>query len=231
MADISITDSTSSCKDFQAEKYGRLTTIEEVVWIQDAKYRRAYQQCVCSCGTLRLYRLSSLKSGDTQSCGCLMRERSSTANGRHRRCRTPEYRAWGSMLARCHNTNHRFFRHYGGRGIVICERWLGTTGFSHFLEDIGARPSPKHSLDRIDNNGNYEPSNCRWATRKEQANNKRSCRMVTIEGTTDTLSNWCRKQGISYNCVQARLRLGWDMVIALTKPVAPHKKHSDRSAT
>ena len=221
MADITIPNNTPNCKDIPAETYGRLTTVGLPFTIYSGNKYRAYQQCVCSCGTLKQYRLSSLKSGDTRSCGCLMREIASKCNSKHRCCGTSEYRAWASMLARCLSTTHHAFHHYGGRGISICERWRV---FENFLADMGQKPSPKHSLDRIDNSGNYEPSNCRWATWVEQANNKRSSHMVTIGGVTDTLPNWCRIHDISYNCVQARLRLGWDYNTALTKPVGQRKK-------
>lgn len=228
MANISIPDSTHNCKDFTPETYGRLVTVGPVVSLHNGTRKRHYQQCLCACGTLKQYRLSSLRSGDTQSCGCLMREISSAVNGKHRRCGTPEYRAWASMLARCLSSTHHAFRHYGGRGISICERW---EKFENFLTDMGLKPSTKHSLDRIDNSGNYEPSNCRWATWAEQANNKRSCHMITIGQTTDTLINWCRNYGISYNCVQARLRLGWDINTALTKSVEHRKKRQSSNVS
>jgi hypothetical protein len=104
-----------------------------------------------------------------------------------------EHDAWRGMLARCRNPRHPSYKNYGGRGITACERW---NSFENFLDDMGKRPSPKHSLDRIDNNGNYEPGNCRWATRREQANNTRMNRFVTFDGRTMTLAQWARETGI-----------------------------------
>lgn len=216
MANISVTNDDRNCKDFTTQTYGRLTTIGPPFMIHDGRQNRRYQKCECSCGKIKQYRVSSLQTGDTQSCGCLMREVTSRCNSKHRLCGTTEYKAWASMLGRCLCRTHKAFHHYGGRGITICDRWKD---FSNFLADMGPKPTLKHSLDRIDNSGNYCPENCRWATWSEQANNKRSCRMVTIDGVTDTLKNWCRYYDIRYNSVQARLRLGWDIVTALTKPI------------
>lgn len=107
------------------------------------------------------------------------------------------------MKNRCMNSNDVFYSRYGGRGIRVCDRWLD---YSLFLEDMGRKPSNKHTLDRIDNNGDYEPSNCRWATAIEQANNKRNTRFITYKGRTKTIANWAREMGIGYLVLYDRLR-------------------------
>lgn len=122
--------------------------------------------CLCECGGELAVRGSSLTSGNTSSCGCC-----GALKRTHGLSGTPTYRAWVQMHTRCYNTNYRFYHRHGGRGISVCERWHT---FENFFADMGERPSPDHSLDRKDNDGNYEPGNCRWATRVEQAQNSRN---------------------------------------------------------
>lgn len=105
---------------------------------------------------------------------------------------TKEYKCWSAIKGRCLNPDNEWYHIYGGRGIKICDRWIGEHGFENFLADMGESPTPKHSLDRIDVNGNYEPSNCRWATWEEQANNKRNNIYIEHNGTTHTLCEWCK---------------------------------------
>jgi len=128
---------------------------------------------------------------------------------------TPEWNSWRGMVERCTNPNHKHWAHYGGRGIRVCDRWLG---FAAFLADMGAKPTPEHSIDRINNDGNYEPGNCRWATRHEQARNKSTTRHITAHGKTLTLTEWGRTSGIPVPTIHERLRHGWDTERAVTEP-------------
>lgn len=142
--------------------------------------------CRCDCGVEREFSLSNLRSGESSSCGCV-REGSpwKAAHGKplhgHRAHggRTPEYVCWVSLKARCENRKCRDYKDYGARGIGICDRWRGS--FEAFLSDMGNKPTPKHSIDRINNDGNYEPGNCRWATAKEQRANQRNSKKASLE--------------------------------------------------
>lgn len=150
------------------QRFGRL------VVLKDDPDRRYYCLCRCDCGTVKSVRAGSLREGSIVSCGCRMRE-TGRENGRvmttHGKTHTPEYRAWLQMRNRCYRPNHTGYKYWGGRGIVVCTRWKDS--FEAFFADMGLKPSPKHSLDRINNDGNYEPNNCRWATPAEQVANRR----------------------------------------------------------
>lgn len=141
----------------------------------------------------------------------------------HGMSKTPEYSAWHMMLARCGNANNKSYHSYGGRGIKVCERWKA---FENFFADMGLRPSPRHSLDRYpDQSGNYEPQNCRWATVREQTNNRRSCHMVVYRGKRQSISDAAREAGMPYSTVSLRIFKGWDVEVALTTPVRPKRKN------
>jgi hypothetical protein len=120
-----------------------------------------------------------------------------------------EYNIWQSMKQRCYDSNHKAYNHYGGRGIAMCEEWR--TDFWKFLEDMGKRPSKLHSIDRINVNGNYEPDNCRWATMKEQQNNRRNNVLLTYNNKTQTQAQWANELGISEKTISSRLALGWSI--------------------
>lgn len=186
--------------------------------------------CICDCGGTATPRGSSLTSGQTQSCGCYMKDRTSEANTKHgelkKKPKTLEYTAWTNMKDRCYNPNMKSFHNYGGRGIKVCDRWME---FAAFLSDMGLKPSKAHSLDRIDFNGDYEPSNCRWATYKEQARNRRGNRKIFYLGKYKLLCEWAEEYGISRQRLKDYVRrkrsfeLGLIAAIARTNLGATHE--------
>lgn len=128
-----------------------------------------------------------------------------------------EYKSWWQMNRRCYDTESPSYHNYGGRGIIVCERWRNS--FKNFLEDMGDKPDVTYTLDRIDVNGNYEPSNCKWSSKEEQANNKRNCIYLTLNGEKLTVSQWARKVGINKMTILRRLNLGWSHYDAVFKDI------------
>lgn len=157
--------------DMTGQKYSRLTVISFEGY---NKHRQSTWLCICECGVEKIVLGASLKTGATQSCGCLniekISERFTTHGHRKSKKRPSEYQVWASMIQRCTNPNVDKYKDYGGRGITVCDRWRD---FENFLADMGKRTSKKHSIDRIDVNGNYELGNCKWSTRTEQVRNIR----------------------------------------------------------
>lgn len=155
---------------------------------------------------------------------CISCTRSKGAS-QHGMCKTPEYKAWGKMKERCNNSKCKSYHNYGGRGILVCDRWLHS--FKNFLIDMGMRPSPKHSLDRINNNDNYFPENCKWSTATQQTNNQRKTVFFTYKGKTQSVSEWGREYNIEPFVLHGRINTGWPIEKALNAPVRlrkPNKK-------
>jgi hypothetical protein len=200
-------------KDIRGMKFGRLT----VIAIAGKCRRDTRWLCRCECGTEVFSVKHRMESGNTTSCGCAHRDAIRT----HNCTQHPMYSRWLSMRDRCLNPKSPRYNRYGGRGITICERWLGREGFSNYLKDVGLPPTDGHSLDRINNDGNYEPRNVRWATRTEQAMNKSSNRVLILNGVSKPLTQWARERGLKPACVNSRLLLGWSVEKAITTPSDP----------
>jgi hypothetical protein len=178
--------------------------------------------CECTCGARKPVAGRHLRSGISKSCGCLSRELSGKRmvdlHLTHGETESQEYKVWSRMKTRCLDTKNKKYRIYGGRGITVCQEWLHS--FERFLADMGRRPSSKHSLDRIDVDGNYQRSNCRWATAKQQANNTRRNLRISHAGKTLTLSEWADVSGIDYHALYYRIIISkWDITRAISSPV------------
>lgn len=195
-------------KNLVGQRFGRWIVIERAANIG----RHVCWLSRCDCGTERPVSSTNLVKGISKSCGCYHISVVST-HGLHD---SPEYGHYLAMKQRCNNPRTSGYKHYGGRGIQVCQRWLDS--FSNFYIDMGTRPSPEHTVDRLDPNGNYSPDNCRWATLSEQANNTRSSRFVEFQNKTQTVSQWAKHLGVSKSLISYRLNSGWSIEKTLTTP-------------
>jgi hypothetical protein len=194
------------------DTFGRLTLVERIAT------RPSRWRCRCLCGSEVVVRQCHLVTGHTRSCGCLSLETLAKRNregATHGLSNSSEYRIWIDMIRRCEDSSVAGWIGYGARGIRVCERWKR---FELFYADMGQRPSARHSIERRDNNGNYEPANCYWATRTEQARNKRNTRYVTINGTRMCVADIAGKFGIDSQLALARMRVGWSAEDAVSLP-------------
>ena len=212
-------------QDLSGSVFGSLLAVKQVG--QNTKNQWIWE-CLCECGKTVLVVSDSLRRGHTQSCGCLrlkrLRESITThghaAQGDH----SITYTTWQVMLQRCENPKNPAYPEYGGKGITVCERWHT---FEHFLKDMGERPSMHYSIDRISNNWGYDPSNCRWATKKEQQRNRADCHFVTAFGETRTIAEWTEISHLSFSTISGRLKAGWNPEDAVSLPPSP-KKYKNR---
>lgn len=191
------------------ERFGRLIVISE---LEQRGFQRMLE-CKCDCGTVISVYMSNLvkRNGHTKSCGCLKIEIATNRLTKHGHVSngkwSGEYHSWAHMVSRCTNPNVPAYKDYGGRGIIICDQWMGVNGFTTFLNDMGNKPSKDHSLDRYpDNNGNYEPSNCRWATEPQQQSNKRNNHWEEYNGERKIVNEWAKVLGVKQNIICKRLK-------------------------
>lgn len=191
----------SAPKDITGKRFNRLTAIGPVV---HEKLSSKYWVFHCLCGSTTNKVKTQVVYGKIKSCGCLFRKHSMSG--------TVEYRTWEGILARCKNKNDRGYKAYGGRGITVCKKW---STFLGFYEDMGARPSKDHSIDRIDNNAGYNKKNCRWATRVEQSNNRRNNKVIVFKGKKYTVAQLARTVGMRPRKLAERLRHGTPLIRAM----------------
>lgn len=188
--------------DLAGRRFGRWA----VLGLSGDRSGRLYKwTCRCDCGTVRDVVSATLVNGASQSCGCLHREMARELNTVHGGKGTPEYRAWKHMRERCNNPNDKRYENYGGRGIRVCDRW---NDFTAFMSDLGPRPSRRHSIERIDVNGHYEPGNVKWATVKEQARNKTTTLYVEVDGRIKKVSDLAETLGVKYDTLLKRAKRG-----------------------
>lgn len=203
------------------DKFGKLTTLEP---IEEGKYMRRTWKCSCECGRETIVKERYLRDGHRRSCGCLVGKHMVT----HGDTKTRLFKIWSSMHERCERPAHKHFKDYGGRGIRVCEEWKVYEAFRKWSLENGY--GEKLSIDRIDVDGNYEPSNCRWATMKEQQNNKRNNHKLCFNGETHTITEWSEITGIGKTTIKERLNHGWTTEEALTKPVRKYGSDMRTSA-
>lgn len=196
--------------DLSGQRFGRLLVVSEA---GKNKFGQILWQCRCDCGTEKIVLGGSLRNGQTKSCGCFQRDVASERQTIHGLSRTAEYQAWKGAEKRCINSSTKSFHRYGGRGIEF-----RLPDFQEFFEHIGPRPSDKHSLDRIDNNGHYEIGNIRWGTTEIQVRNRSTNRYLTYQDETLCLADWAEKLGFNKSVIRARLRNGWSVERALSTP-------------
>ncbi len=191
--------------DVKGQRFGRLIVIEKAEKTDVGK--NAFWLCKCDCGNEKIIGSRNLRSGDSQSCGCLHRDVHTT----HKLSKHPLFAVWHAMKARCYNPTNKDYNNYGARNITICNEWLDVCNFIKWAENNGYKYGTGFSIDRINCNGNYEPSNCKFSTNLEQANNKRNNILVNYQGETKTLKQWSKDLNLKYGTIYGRLKKGWSI--------------------
>ena len=216
---------TKSCGCLTSEnlvgmKFGRLTVMDRES--PKSKKAKGLWVCKCECGNVIKVNTSDLKSGNTTSCGCKRKETLRQLRTKHGESNTRLYNVWSDMKKRCYNTKNVDYKNYGGRGITVCDEWMDFQNFYEWAIANGydeTAPRGQCTIDRIDVDGCYEPENCRWVDRYIQMNNKRNNRILTYNGESHTLAEWCEIVNIPYNCLKSRLnKLHWSVEKTLTTP-------------
>lgn len=203
-----------ACKNLIDMRFGKLTVKEKLGRDSHGEIRWL---CVCDCGNEHISTSNRLTSGQTTCCRDCMIKKIGDTNRTHGRTPRKLFYAYVNMKTRCYNKNYSLYHRYGGRGIKVCDEWRNS--FENFREwAMNNGWKEELSLDRIDNDGNYEPNNCKWSTVLEQSNNRRTNRLITYNGITDTMANWSRRMNIPYYVIQRRISLNWDIDKVFTEP-------------
>lgn len=207
--------------DLTGKRFGRLIVIEQA---GRAKNGRVKWLCICDCGNEKITTETALVDGRAKSCGCLKSEALKAAFTKHGLCNSKLYSVRKAMIRRCYKEKCAEYKNYGKRGITVCEEWLGENGFINFYNwAIKNGYKEGLSIDRIDNDGNYCPENCRWATKKEQMMNTRRNRWIDFNGETHTITEWSNITGIAQSTIETRLKRGYSIDDALTTPIPKRK--------
>jgi hypothetical protein len=196
------------------KKFGRWTIISRV---ENNSTGHPQYLCRCDCGVEAIRTPGRLKSGNSKSCRCLQKELLSISKAVHGMSGTKVHSTWMQMIKRCIDPKNTRYSDYGGRGINVCDQWMGD--FISFYKYVGDPPTPKHTLDRIDNNKGYIPGNVKWSTNKEQSNNKRTNHIIEFNGHRKTIAQWRDATGISYSALWYRIRAEWPIDKMLTVPM------------
>lgn len=203
--------------DLSGKRFGRLEVIK---YSHSDSHRVPHYLCHCDCGKEKIISSQSLKKGLTVSCGCYHREN----HRKHSMSQTRLFSIWHKMKERCYNENHVQYHRYGGRGITVCDEWKDNSK-AFFDWALSSGYSKDLTLDRIDNDGNYSPDNCKWSTAKEQMNNRSNNRLITYYGKTHTLTEWSRIKGISPATIYNRLNAGWSIKKTFNTPIDERYSH------
>ena len=212
-------------KDITGQKFHHLTAIRRV----ENRNGRVAWEFRCDCGNTIYLNKDRVVGGNDHSCGCQRRKQCGSLCYTHGKTDTPLYDIWRGMKQRCYNSNVSNYCNYGGRGITVCDEWKDN--FQAFY-DWAKSSGYEHglSIDRINNDGDYSPENCRWANRTEQSNNTRHNKHLTYNGKTQTVSQWARELNMVDGTLRTRLNLGWSVEKALTTPIRKHKEYEQRTA-
>lgn len=202
-------------EDLTGKKFNRWT----VIGLNRIEVGRRIWECRCECGAIKYHSTSLITLGIVKSCGCLQKETMRVMISKREKApkKPPEYHIWYGIVDRCNNKNNVNYHRYGGIGITVCKRWAKS--FYNFYKDMGQRPSDSHTIDRKNNNKGYTKSNCRWATPKEQANNRRSNRYFKYNGERLTMQEVIEKIGIHKSTFKSRLKRGWSLEMIVSIPV------------
>lgn len=213
--------------DITGNRYGRLTVIREVERIRYASGNsHRVWECLCDCGNIIRCTTDRLRRGNTKSCGCLRKEITSKKNYKHGGTKTKLYRIWDEMNGRCFCKTNKAYKNYGARGIRVCDEWR--KNFSLFRSwALSNGYQEGLTIERIDNNGNYCPDNCKWIPKSEQPKNRRNCHLITFNGKTQTLSEWSRELHVDRECVRNKEKILGDWTLAL-EAVLNSPKHKER---